>query len=167
VFEHNQAKVLEIGFVAYYPKTERLHAAHCIIKENIHLRNGKYVADRRDHFNLGKSMILSLQAALNLLKSALDAHQTVCLLGHALDSDIRFLKPFLTLPTHLHTFDTQTAFKQLTLSTDISRLETLLLHYNIEYSNLHNAANDAYYTMLVFFKMTGMPQPEVKSIYSQ
>lgn len=156
VYESNHSLILEIGYTLYDKSSQSMSCSHFIIKENLCVRNGKYCPDRREHFNFGKSELIGLDAAIDRLRHLL-AVQDLCLVGHNIAADINYLKSHINLRSNLHIFDTQTTFKHLELSLTNSNLENILKSYSIDYSNLHNAGNDAYYTLAAFLKMVQLP----------
>lgn len=125
---------------------------HIIVTDYLHLKNGKFVADNRDKFNFGQSRFLSLKSALNYVKSVLNTPDS-CLIGHNIKADIKFLKNVSASKLDLPIFDTQIIYKQATLSDNLFGLVRVLNEIEIPHSNLHNAGNDAYYTLEVFKKL--------------
>ncbi|KAJ3363669.1 hypothetical protein GGF32_003705 [Allomyces javanicus] len=155
--------------------TTRLQMFHYLVEEHLALRNGVRVADAKDAF-LGTSVTAPLATALaavaNVIRSA------NILVGHAVASDLQFLKRervrFTTVPmaqaamggAAVSVADTQSMYKALTGSVDCVRLAKVLDHVQVGYdpARLHNAGNDAWYTLLAFMTMAaGAPrflQPE-------
>jgi DNA polymerase III alpha subunit (gram-positive type) len=122
---------------------------HIIVTDYMHLKNGRFVADNRDKFNFGRSLLLSLKSALEHVMSVLMTPNS-CLIGHNIQADIKFLKNVSTKKIDLPIFDTQIIYKQATLNENIFGLIRVLDETGILYANLHNAGNDAYYTLEVF-----------------
>jgi hypothetical protein len=75
VYEHDQSKVLEIGYVivGFQPRKYNLHflevlcRKHLIIEENIHYKNSETCPHNRDGFVFGESEIVSLAGAVEML----------------------------------------------------------------------------------------------------
>lgn len=122
---------------------------HIIVTDYLHLRNGRFVSDNRDKFNFGQSLFFSLKSSLEYVMSILNTPYS-CLIGHNIKADIKFLKSVSNRKLDLPIFDTQIIYKQATLSEDILGLVRVLDKIGILHENLHNAGNDAYYTLEVF-----------------
>ena len=76
-----------------------------------------------------------------------------CLIGHNIKSDIKFLKGSSSQKIEIPVFDTQVMYRQFTLSDNFLSLVKVLDELGISHSNLHNAGNDAFYTLEVFKKL--------------
>ena len=75
-YEHNQSKILEIGYVVVrftpprsraegnLPKAEVISRVHLIIEENLHFKNKDRVPDNRYGFRFGLSETLKLEDAI-------------------------------------------------------------------------------------------------------
>lgn len=111
------------------------------------------MADNRDKFNFGHSLFLSLKSALDHVLTVLTTPNS-CLIGHNINADIKFLKSVSSKKLDLPIFDTQIIYKQAILSEQVLGLVRVLDALEIPYSNLHNAGNDAYYTLEVFKKLS-------------
>lgn len=122
---------------------------HIIVSEYLHLKNGRFVANNRAFYNFGKSVVMSLNSAVEYVISSISIPSS-CLIGHNIKADINFLKSVSSRKLDLPIFDTQVIYKQATLSEDIHGLVRVLDKMGIPHSNLHNAGNDAYYTLEVF-----------------
>ncbi len=125
---------------------------HIIVTDYLHLRNGRFVSDNRDKYNFGQSLFFSLKSSLEYVMSVLNTPYS-CLIGHNIKADIKFLKSVSNRKLNLPIFDTQIIYKQATLSEDILGLVRVLDKIGILHENLHNAGNDAYYTLEVFKKI--------------
>lgn len=139
----------------YDLRTKATKTIHIIVTDHLHLQNGKYVADNRSNFNFGQSVFLSLHSAIDRVHEELSASGS-CLIGHNIKADIRFLAGKSKCPINIPVFDTQIMYKQATLGENILGLVRVLEELNIEYTNLHNAGNDAYYTLQVFKKISNL-----------
>ena len=122
---------------------------HIIVSDFIHLRNGRYVADNRYNFNFGESRFMSLKLAIDHVMSVLTISNS-CLIGHNIKSDLEFLKKVSVKTIDLPIFDTQIIYKQATLNENMLGLVKVLDEIGFVHSNLHNAGNDAHYTLQVF-----------------
>jgi len=153
-YEHGHNKITEIGIAILKPQSttvSQIKAIHIIIKEHLHKRNSKYVPDNKDKFLHATSYIMKEKDAISTLKLVLDKYITAqdgVLVGHSISSEIKYFKSLgiELLPT-------------------VKMLDTLKLHklgrsnggslggclklLGLPCSYLHNAGNDAYYTLLV------------------
>jgi len=160
-WEQDHDKIIEVGWAVaqWQPDGQEWHTTgvHLIVQEFMHLRNGLRVADHRDHYNFGQSQILPLKKCMQRLKQTLK--QCDVLVGHAAASDEKFLRSYGISFSGKPVLDTQVIAKSVMTTTDHVRLSRILDHLNIEHVHLHNAGNDAYYTMDAFLKMC-LPLPK-------
>ena len=156
-FEHDHRKILEVGLVVLNLHSWTEEAHHVIITEYEFFFNGKYVCNNKDKFNFGTSKKMSLAAAIDFIVKHLNEPAS-CLLGHNIKSDINFLRQFSSQKLTLPVFDTQAIFNYHSLSQEPASLARVLDHLSIPYSNLHNAGNDAYYTLKAFMRMAQLDQ---------
>lgn len=133
-------------------QTKTTSNTHIIVSEHLHLKNGRFVANNRAFYNFGKSVLMSINKAVDHVISLLSIPNS-CLIGHNIKADISFLRSVSTKKLDLPIFDTQIIYKQATLSEDIFGLVRVLDKLEIPHLNLHNAGNDAYYTLEVFRKL--------------
>lgn len=100
-FERNQTKVLEIGWIFFdsHIGPQNLSARHFVVKENLHLKNGKYVPDHRFEFGFGRTETLHLREIIAQLCADLstegsdgDEERVNVLIGHAIQGDIKWLR---------------------------------------------------------------------------
>lgn len=155
-YERAQLKVTEIGVAVYDPQgqwllpTPQIKTLHILSKENIRLHNGTYVPDRKYYFNGGTSYSMTareLQTLLDLIFSHYLKERSGILVGHDVKGDIKWLSKLgIQVAPNTPTVDTLKIY-QLTTRQNGS-LRKILRRMNIPHANLHNAANDAYYTLL-------------------
>lgn len=143
-------KITEVGISTYSHETREVSTVHYIIEEYYHHRNGKRVADNKDNFNYGSSKMISIVE----LKDILNSHtRGACFIaGHAFSNDIQMLGEILTIKG-IKILDTQYFAKYYFKDPQTFSLETLLKTFKIYYENLHNAGNDAYYTLQCLLSM--------------
>ena len=122
---------------------------HIIVSDHLHLKNGKFVANNRDKFNFGKSEVLNLKMALDHVLAVLSTPNS-CLIGHNIKADINFLRSVSAKKLNMPIFDTQLIYKQATFGDNMLGLVRVLDEIGIPHSNLHNAGNDAFYTLETF-----------------
>jgi len=144
------------------------------------LRNGSFVQDNAANFNFGTSEFISLQEAPTIIAECFrhndlkdtvnqEEKRTIVLVGHDVAADVRFLLRLgynvLNLSTLHHSnpvVDTQKLFrayqkiKQPSVVTSVQQpvsLATVMEDLDIAPFGLHNAGNDAAYTMQVMIGM--------------
>jgi hypothetical protein len=156
VWERDHTRVLEVGW-SIYDSCKELHLdVHCAVKEFAHLRNGRYVPDHRNNFLFGTTKWCTLKEAVEDLQKDLDddPHTPLVLIGHDLKEDVKYVTEVgIKLPPTVIKYDTT----ELWLSKGHAQkmnLGKVLETMGLESFCLHNAGNDAHYTMEVFLGMT-------------
>lgn len=155
-FERNQEKVTEIGIAVYDPEYQwllsypKIKTIHILAEENMRLRNGQFVADRKFNFNGGTSYAM-LQETLKLFVQEIFEYyfrdRDGILVGHDVKGDLKWLSKLgIHLSPKTPTVDTLKIYSLTTRRN--GSLRKILRRMNIPHANLHNAANDAYYTLL-------------------
>lgn len=154
-WERRPSMVTEVGVAIYDPENQLLlmqpaiKTVHIIISENRERVNAVFVPNKKYEFNGGYSYECSM-AQLRKFLSQLFDHYLVkrlgSIVGHNVDGDIRWIQGMGVKLANTTVVDTQKLF-------DISRsrngsLRGVLRTLGIPHANLHNAANDAYYTLL-------------------
>jgi hypothetical protein len=134
-----------------------IEARHLRMMEYEHLVNEKYVRGNPLGFNFGTSEPASVHdvsyAMEDIFDSACSPSRPIVLVGHDLDSDIRYLgKLGFTPLAHravADSVDTQGMWRCVNgFNIDgQTKLASLLDVLGVPYSGLHNAGNDAVYTM--------------------
>lgn len=94
-------------------------------------------------------MVLDLKKALDYVLAVLSTPNS-CLIGHNIKADINFIRSVSAKKINIPIFDTQLIYKQATLGGNMLGLVRVLDEMGIPHSNLHNAGNDAYYTLEAF-----------------
>lgn len=155
-YEHDKSITLEVGYViTNLDKPDENEAFHYIIEENQHYSNKDYVPDNRERFKFGTSQRMSLkETAEKFTKHIADADFLVTHAGH---NDQKYLEGCGISLKGKQQFDTQTlALALLTGGPVIYSLKRLLTDLKIDFDEdvLHNAANDAVYTMKVFLALS-------------
>ncbi|KAI9484336.1 hypothetical protein BDB00DRAFT_775123 [Zychaea mexicana] len=172
-WEQDHSILLEIGWSLYDSKSDRYMDQHYLINSYRHLENGRYVSDQKMQFAFGTSVWCSLDQALKELKKDLDwcvqRDGGFVLVGHGLDSDLRYLRKAKFLwPGSNGRGDTldvnQSALVTICNTDEMYAASISNLHnppslgstlgiLGIDCWNLHNAGNDAHYTMLLFMEL--------------
>ena len=155
-YENDHSVILEIGFaIASLAKPEDIEKEfHFIIAENSHFVNRDYVPDNREKFSFGISERMSLkEAAERFMQHIRDAD---FLVTHAGANDEAYLASSGISLGGKPMFDTQLlALALLTSGTAVFGLKRLLSDLAIPFQEdiLHNAGNDAVYTMKLFLAL--------------
>ncbi|KAG0295199.1 hypothetical protein BGZ96_012301 [Linnemannia gamsii] len=166
--EYNHDRILEIGWSIWDSGVHKFMDKHHAISDYRHLKNGKFVADRRDRFMFGTTVWETLQGSIAAFQQDLEKatrrneHGRFVLIAHDMSSDMKYLSGMgVTFPEGMIQFDTvemnaarvgdsnaKTGLGKLLDELDI---ENYCLHNagNNGY-DLHNAGNDAHYTLELF-----------------
>lgn len=169
-YERCTLKVTEIGIAIYDPQDQwllpipQIKTIHILTEENLRLRNGKYVADRKFNFNGGVSYSMPQQKVQIFLQQVF-AHYFLekrgILVGHDVGADIKWLtKMGVKMPPYTFTADSLKIYHLTTRKNGSLRM--ILRRLNIPHANLHNAANDAYYTLLAVLSLCD-PQQRIRA----
>lgn len=150
---------------------------HFIVSEHRSYTNSVFVKGNRDHFNFGSSRTMSLKEIISWLKETISSYmlkQPLFLIFHGGSEDIRILEQWniplgdLTArkstsasqsydvrPGQVYPFDTSELFAALCGTPNerrsLERTSQLLEIPDVKY--LHNAGNDAYYTIECMLSM--------------
>jgi len=162
-FERNHDFLTEFGWCLFKKNGEIIKKKHAIVEEYISYHNGRYVPDNKNNYNFGKSEIVKLKDIYRELKNDFD--RANYLVGHGINNDIQFLKKiqvdvskFKKMNGNSSKIDdygiieTMDLFSGFFLTKPVG-LEKSLRRLEIPYRSLHNAGNDAYYTMQVFLEI--------------
>ena len=157
-WERDHTRVLELGWSVYDSINERYIDEHRAVLEYSHLKNGTYVPNRRDNFLFGTTKWTTLQEATRDLQLDLDRgfpEQPLVLLGHAIKEDLKYLASVgVHVPGAAVIYDTGDLYLNPDGSKQKPALSKLLAELKIQAFCLHNAGNDAHYTMEAFLKLT-------------
>lgn len=158
-------EVKEMGVAIYHPRGQEhalcpyIKSYHILIEENMHPRsfNCKYAPPYRNSFNGGVSYVLKLHDAAKLTKKLIEEyfHQPMpCMLvGHDVEIDISRLGELgVVIPHHVQVLDTQKIYSQ-THGVKGDSFKNALRNVRQPYASLHNAGNDAYYTVLLAMRL--------------
>ncbi|KAK0857752.1 ATP-dependent DNA helicase yku80 [Friedmanniomyces endolithicus] len=93
--------------------------------------------------------------------------RTIVLLGHDINQDITYLHSIgfsvLNRSNLAEVLDTATMFKSYTRDNNATSLGKVLYHFDIDVWNLHNAGNDAVYTMQAMLAIAVQAATEIES----
>jgi hypothetical protein len=159
-FEHD--KLTEFGWSIFKKNGEIIKNRHLIVKENMEYHNKVYVPDNRDHYNFGKSEIKELKEIIRELNE--DLKKVNYIVGQGINNDIKDLKEINVDISKYKKMRATTVYEYGIIETmDLymgyntcykhAKLEDELNNLNISYERLHNAGNDAYYTMKFFVEV--------------
>ncbi|KAK1824948.1 hypothetical protein LTR12_000743, partial [Friedmanniomyces endolithicus] len=148
---------------------KHIRGRHFRVAEYKNLRNHEFVEGCPDKFRaeFGTSEFVPKDDLPSMLTSCFhqpfskrdDAHtdstaeekRTIVLLGHDINQDITYLHSIgfsvLNRSNLAEVLDTATMFKSYTRDNNATSLGKVLYHFDIDGWNLHNAGNDAVYTM--------------------
>jgi hypothetical protein len=146
--------ITEVGIAILDNKSFSFSTYHFIVAENYHFRNGQRVADNKDNFSYGISKILPLKDIMLNVRQLLDGVDF--LIGHAFDNDYFFLEQ-CGFNKKLEVFDTQEYGKiylEKNQQMSLHHLVRLILKEEALY--LHNAGNDAFYTLSVMLEIANI-----------
>ena len=168
-FEFNQKLITEIG-VSTLSTAElfrippgakgsnwiaMIRSRHFRIQEHSHRVNKVHVEGCPDQFDFGQSEWISKRDVISVLENCFHPYgssycQTV-LVGHGIKADIKYLKELGLDMTRMTSdcVDTADLYKASRRDGIQIALKNLLLQYGIAAKHLHNAGNDAHYTLRV------------------
>jgi hypothetical protein len=140
-----------------------IEAHHFRIIEHGHHRNSDFVQGNPFGFKFGDSQDVGIYDCSLLLEEMFDlvgSDKGIVLVGHAIAGDIHYLDKLGFNPTRhqgvIDTLDTQHMWKALnnhSQEANDAGLAKLLVKLDLSYGGLHNAGNDAVYTMRALLAM--------------
>ncbi|KAG9069506.1 hypothetical protein KI688_010409 [Linnemannia hyalina] len=156
--EYNHDRILEIGWSIWDSGVHKFMDKHYAISDYRHLKNGKFVADKRDRFMFGETVWENLQGSIAAFQQDLEKavrrneHGRFVLIAHDMTSDMKYLSGMgVTFPEGIIQFDTVEMNAARVGDSNIKTgLGKLLDELDIENYCLHNAGNDAHYTLELF-----------------
>ncbi|KAK1826246.1 hypothetical protein QBC39DRAFT_27157 [Podospora conica] len=175
-WEHNQTIITEIGLaildanklvgVAPGPMGKNwfplIEARHIRVRENAWAVNKTHIRGCPEDFEFGQSEFVPYKEVPRLLKSIIDEAtvtgadgvkraQEVVLVFHESPSDIKYLETVgydvYKNPNLLEIVDTKHMKQSALRSDQATKLEYILSQLGLPYGNLHNAGNDAVFTL--------------------
>src|SRR5579862_437680 len=174
-FEHAHHKITEVGIsmldtldlqeIAVGGRRNewmtKIHSRHLRIREYAHLVNKRYVKGCPEKFHFGKSELVSIEHVASLLEecfrpptlwtSTADVQRKIVLVGHDVEGDIKYLQMLgfnvLTLDNLHDQLDTSFMFRALKREMRQPALGSILVELGLTGWDLHNAGNDATYTL--------------------
>ncbi|AQZ14043.1 GFD2 (YCL036W) and YDR514C [Zygosaccharomyces parabailii] len=154
---------------------------HLVILESLHLRNQKYVCDSKDCYILGESLVLDLHRCVEFVQALVDYYmkpQTPedrtwarAFVGHNLHGDLKWLRMLgVNIPEdgqmdfgvqsinenkQTYVLDTEKLYRSC-YGNFGGNLGRILRLFRIPHAFLHNAGNDAHYTLQLLMCMCDM-----------
>ncbi|GCF00121.1 hypothetical protein ZYGM_003119 [Zygosaccharomyces mellis] len=151
---------------------------HLVIFESLHLRNKKFVCDSKDCYILGESLVLDLQGCVEFVQALVDYYMipqtkadrswSRAFVGHNLHGDLKWLRMLgVNIPddhqmdfnlTNLkenkqtYVLDTEKLYRSC-YGNFGGNLGRILRLFRIPHAFLHNAGNDAHYTLQLLMCM--------------
>lgn len=159
-WERDSKCVTEIGIAIYDPKRQTqallpsITSIHILLRDHMGRKNGRFVPDHSENFNGEYSYILSEAEAVKLVKNLVnyymhDYELDCYLVGHDIKGDLNWLEGLgVVLSKDTKVLDTQKIYAASHGKRGGS-LKNALRMACIPHAFLHNAGNDAYYTILL------------------
>ncbi|KAF3928986.1 hypothetical protein ABW19_dt0204356 [Dactylella cylindrospora] len=168
-WEKNHDIITEIGLTRYTPKeggwllnTANVESGHIIVKEHRFFKNGEYVPDASQQFEFGKSDTVPLADLKTAIRDFIggginsQTSKQLVIIGHDIKADFEYLRKLgydLEAEHSPIVFDTVEIWRAFSETTNGISLGRLCTELDISAWNLHNAGNDARYTMQAFLEM--------------
>lgn len=195
-YERNHARITELGFAFLdtadlnglapgkngHSWIDAIRCKHFRISENKHLINKAFILGCPDQFQFGESEFISIRNAPQIIASCFkppyfnpngsvdDAKRNIILVGHDLPSDVDYLRKIgydvTNLPNLRENIDTSSMYRALRRETNPRNLGSCLADLSLTGWWLHNAGNDAAYTMqaMVAIALRDMAEREVADV---
>ncbi|CUM45200.1 uncharacterized protein AC631_03488 [Debaryomyces fabryi] len=165
-WEVNTKVVTELGIAIFDPRKQgnalmpNITLIHIIIKENMRRKNGRFVPEHSRNYNGKTTYILSEIEAVKFIQSLIQyyfidiRHKRQCyLVGHDVRGDIQWmLKLGIHFPADTSSLDTQKIYAA-SHGMNGASLKNALRSADIPHAFLHNAGNDAYYTLVLALRL--------------
>ncbi len=142
-------------------ENKKLNHMHFII-ENENLNISKIKTKLQNKFSFGESNRVKLEEVYDILNNLIS--NTDYLLLHGATNELKILTDNnIKIPEHISIIDTQKT-KENFFQDKLTgcSLNKLLKSFRIPFKNLHNAGNDAAFTMILFLKMYNKQKLELK-----
>ncbi|KAI9770088.1 MAG: hypothetical protein M1840_003538 [Geoglossum simile] len=177
-FERDHKRITEVGISVLDTKDlngvppgeggsewmKKIKTRHLRIRDNAHLRNKDFVMGCAEGFEFGTSEWVTLRDAPRVVAECFrfspqdPLPRNIILLGHDVCGDIDYLKLLgynpLNLSNLIEILDTSTMYRFLKREQNPRRLGAILADLDIMGWNLHNAGNDAAYTLQALLALT-------------
>lgn len=152
----NTYDVTELGIT--FNEQGKTQSFHFLVEEHYGKKKNKALQQR---FDFGKTEIIQEKQIPKLIEMAMVNAQYV--LFHEQREDYEILNQMgIKIPKEVTVIDTQLSYKryfrQKGSVPNGEKLESLLSMFKMPYTNLHNAGNDAYLTLMLLQKMSSIQQ---------
>jgi hypothetical protein len=176
--ETDSSNILEIGLAtldlreghynpaAFPPSTWRIHPRHIIISENHHINNYRYITSNKFGFKFGGSYHARLETAMSSIEGQLSAYEAweMVFIGHGIHQDLKVLEEATGARIEgnspvVDTMKLERAYSRRVNGKSRS-LGDICEDLDIRYyapEKMHNAGNDAFFTMAIFIEMCCLP----------
>jgi hypothetical protein len=145
-----------------------IRARHLRVAEYVHLKNKDFVEGCPENFEFGKTEFVGKDKLPQTIASCFkfpycdstnkatansngEEKRNIVLVGHDIGQDIKFLQQcgysVANCGNMIDTIDTVALFRTYTKDPNARSLGNLLYHFDLEGWHLHNAGNDAVYTL--------------------
>lgn len=152
---------IPLGSEGWYP---HINARHIRVKEALWVTNQKHVHGCPEHFDFGDSEIVPADKAMtvveNIIRQTVDGgekRRPIVLVFHDAAADTKFLQSqgydILSEENIIDVIDTKEMHQFINRSIHPRSLEHVLSSLGIHFQHLHNAGNDAVYTMRAFVSL--------------
>lgn len=160
-WERNNKLLTEVGIAIYDPSEQfvipRIQHEHYIIKEYQSKVNGRFVSNHKFHCSFTKSKLISMHECRKAFGSIIQSYENhakklgmnVVYVGHNFEGDLKVLTKNNFYTGDLEVLDTMTMWLANPTATKFAALHKILGYLGISHGLLHNAANDAHYTLLL------------------
>ncbi|CAG8452414.1 7067_t:CDS:2 [Paraglomus brasilianum] len=175
-YERDHACILEVGWSIYDsrkditddPENKPYLDRHFCATEYRHMKNGKYVPDMKDKYMFGETIWANLNSIADQLRGDLNEAEkgTVVFVGHDTKTDVKYLESIgIFVERDIEpagTFDTAEMYAARSgKANDRINLGRSCDEMGIENYCLHNAGNDAHYTLLLFIELCRQTLPDI------
>ncbi|RIA84833.1 hypothetical protein C1645_742028 [Glomus cerebriforme] len=170
-YERDHSCILEVGWSMFDSKDNKFMDRHFCAKEYEHLKNGQFVPDRKDRFSFGETVWENLsKIATEIIKDLTEEKEKgrVVFVGHDLRMDVKYLESMKVnveeVINPVAYFDTAEMNAARVGKPNVrTNLGRLLDELDIENYCLHNAGNDAHYTLCLFLELCRLSPEDTAS----
>ncbi|KAA8628385.1 hypothetical protein SMACR_00163 [Sordaria macrospora] len=173
-YELNQSMITEVG-MAILDTADLTNAApgegtknwfdlikarHIRVKEFSWATNHRHVQGRAEYFDFGKSEFIEVAKIADVLKETIEvessaggdgAKRPVVLVFHDQSADLKYIRMLgydvTSADNILEVVDTREMYQYLSRSNNATKLSNVCYYLDIPFKNMHNAGNDAVYTL--------------------
>ncbi|CAG8668923.1 12407_t:CDS:2, partial [Cetraspora pellucida] len=159
-YERDHSCILEVGWSMYDSKKDLIMDRHFCVTDYRHLRNGQFVPDMKDRFTFGTTVWANQKTIKDEFMKDLETQRgNVVLLGHDIKTDVKYIESMgMDVSSVIERFDTADMnAARVGKPNERINLGRLLDELDIENYSLHNAGNDAHYTLRLFLELCKLP----------